>query len=107
MARVYVSSTAQDLEAHRRAVLNALLAMKQNVAAMEYYVAAEGRPPEVCIRDVEASDIYVGIFAWRYGSTVPWNEPPQPISITELGVQGGCQKEAIDLSPRRWCGLAR
>jgi hypothetical protein len=69
--------------------------MKQNVAAMEYYVAQDGRPADLCVRDVEESDIYVGIFAWRYGSTVPWGDPPRLISITELEYRTAAKKTRL------------
>lgn len=95
MPRIYVSSTSKDLEAHRQAVINALHAMQQNVCAMEYYVAEDGRPADVCIRDVENCDIYVGIFAWRYGSTVPWGNPPQMVSITELEYRAAAKKTCL------------
>ena len=48
--------------------------------AMETYVAEPMRPLEKCLADVAASDLYVGIFAWRYGY-VPQGENR---SITEL-----------------------
>ena len=48
--------------------------------AMEYYVAENERPVDRCLADVTACDLYVGIFAWRYGY-VPEGEQ---FSITEL-----------------------
>jgi hypothetical protein len=47
--------------------------------------AADERPLELCLRDASQSEIYVGLFAWRYGY-----EPPAEHgnalgkSITEL-----------------------
>ncbi len=51
--------------------------------AMEYYVAENKRPVEKCLQDVKASDLYVGIFAWRYG-WIPKRENRKKLSITEL-----------------------
>ena len=34
---------------------------------MEDYVAKDQRPLQMCLDDVASSDVYVGIFAWRYG----------------------------------------
>src|SRR4051812_29221032 len=48
--------------------------------AMEYYVAEDQRPLERCLEDVRSADLYVGIFAFRYGY-VP---PGESRSITEL-----------------------
>lgn len=80
MARIYISSTYSDLVAAREAVHGALRKMQHQVVAMEDYVAADQRPLDKCLADVAACDIYVGIFAWRYGY-VP---PNQVRSITEL-----------------------
>src|SRR5262249_26918322 len=33
--------------------------------------ASDERPLDVCLQDVESRDIYVGIFAWRYGYVPP------------------------------------
>jgi hypothetical protein len=83
VARVYVSSTFQDLKDHRQAVCEALRQMRHDVIAMEEYVAADQRPVEKCLADVRRSDIYVGILAWRYGY-VPADNNPAGLSITEL-----------------------
>jgi Domain of unknown function (DUF4062)/NACHT domain len=83
VANVYLSSTFEDLKDYRAAVHEALSKMEHNVVAMEHYVATDTRPVEKCLRDVEACDIYVGIFAWRYGY-VPTDNNPQQLSITEL-----------------------
>ncbi len=80
MARIYISSTYSDLVEAREAVCGALRKMQHDVIAMEDYVAADQRPLDKCLADVAACDIYVGIFAWRYGY-VP---PDQERSITEL-----------------------
>jgi Domain of unknown function (DUF4062) len=80
---VYISSTFEDLKDYRAAVYEALSKMEHHVVAMEDYVAADTRPVERCLSDVEACDIYVGIFAWRYGY-VPRDNNPQQLSITEL-----------------------
>jgi hypothetical protein len=80
MARIYISSTYSDLVEAREAVYGALRKMRHEVVAMEDYVAADQRPLDKCLADVAACDIYVGIFAWRYGY-VP---PDQERSITEL-----------------------
>jgi Domain of unknown function (DUF4062) len=38
---------------------------------MEDYVATDERPVEKCLNDVDQSDIYIGIFAFRYGYVPP------------------------------------
>src|SRR5262245_50181396 len=53
------------------------------VIAMEDYVASDDRPLAKCLEDVGNCDIYVGIFAWRYGF-VPKEDNPDQRSISEL-----------------------
>jgi hypothetical protein len=50
---------------------------------MEDYTASDERPLEKCLADVAESDIYIGIFALRYGF-VPEHDNPEKLSITEL-----------------------
>src|SRR5438105_3839182 len=80
MAKIYISSTYDDLVEHRRAVNDVLLQLGQQVIAMEHYVASDQRPLARCEADVRACDLYVGIVAWRYGF-IPAG---QDRSITEL-----------------------
>jgi WD40 repeat protein len=83
--RVYLSSTFEDLEQHRAAVFSALEKAGLAVARMEGYTAADERPLDLCLRDVAQSDIYVGLFAWRYGYVPPpVHGNPLGRSITEL-----------------------
>lgn len=50
---------------------------------MEYCVAEDTRPLDRCLLDVRSCDVYVGIFAFRYGH-VPRDGNPGQRSITEL-----------------------
>jgi hypothetical protein len=67
MARIYVSSTFSDLEEYRKEVSLALRRLGHEDLAMEYYMAEDKRPLDRCLSDVASCDVYVGIFAWRYG----------------------------------------
>ena len=80
MARIYISSTYSDLIEAREAVFHALRKMRHDVMAMEDYEAIAQRPLDKCLADVANCDIYLGIFAWRYG----YIPPNQKQSITEL-----------------------
>lgn len=83
--RVYLSSTYEDLRAYRDAVSAALRKSGLDVAQMEDYTAADERPLDLCLRDVGQSEIYVGLFAWRYGYVPPADKGnPERRSITEL-----------------------
>jgi hypothetical protein len=87
MAKIYLSSTYEDLGEHRQAVYRLLRQMGHDVISMEDY-SASGRPPkEKCLADVGSCEVYVGLFAWRYGFI-----PPGEIkAITELEY-----REALD-----------
>ncbi len=83
--RVYLSSTFEDLKEYRRAVFDILEEAGLDVARMEAYTATDERPVDHCLRDVQQSDIYVGIYAWRYGYEPPADhDNPDGKSITEL-----------------------
>lgn len=83
MARIYISSTYDDLKDYREVVYRTLRQLRHDVIAMEDYVAADARPVEKCMQDVASSDLYVGIFGFRYGY-VPDQGNPEQKSITEL-----------------------
>jgi hypothetical protein len=83
VARIYISSTYGDLKEHREKVYRALRQLGHDAVAMEDYVAADQRPLAECLEDVAACDLYVGIFAHRYGY-VPDHDNPEHRSITEL-----------------------
>jgi hypothetical protein len=63
MARIYVSATYSDLKEHREKVYRVLRQLGHDAVAMEDYVATDQRPLARCLADVEACDLYVGIFA--------------------------------------------
>ena len=93
MAKIYVSSTYTDLKDYREMVYRTLRQMRHNVIAMEDYVATDKRPLDKCLADVAACDLYVGLFAWRYGY-IPDKDNPEQRSITELEYRQA-EKEGI------------
>jgi hypothetical protein len=73
--RIFISSTWQDLQPEREAVEKALHRMQDtNFAGMEYFGSRPETPGEVSLAEVDRSDIYVGIFASRYGSGITEDE---------------------------------
>lgn len=82
---IYLSSTYEDLKDYRRVVFEALRKSGYDVIAMEDYVASDQRPVDKCLKDVERADLYVGLFAFRYGYVPPsHHNNPDSLSITEL-----------------------
>jgi HEAT repeat protein/GTPase SAR1 family protein len=67
VARIFVSSTFKDLEECREKVRLSLKRIGHEDIAMEYFVAEDRRPLDKCLEDVTTCDLYVGVFAWRYG----------------------------------------
>ena len=92
MAKIYVSSTFSDLKDCRDAVIKLLRRMRHEVVAMEDYTAEDQWPADKCLADVAACDLYVGLFAWRYGF-VPADNNPAQFSITEMEY-----RKAIEMS---------
>ena len=83
MAKIYVSSTRNDLKDYREKVSQVIRRMGHVDVAMEYYVAEHRPPVAKCMDDVAACDLYVGLFAWRYG-WVPEDDNPAGLAITEM-----------------------
>ena len=92
MTSIYISSTFIDLAKHRDEVARALRRMRKIVVAMEDYTASDERPLDKCLADVANCDIYIGIFAHRYGF-IPLTDNPNGLSITALEHQQACLKE--------------
>jgi conflict system STAND superfamily ATPase/uncharacterized protein DUF4062 len=82
---IYLSSTYEDLKEYRTAVVEALRKSGYQVLAMEDYIATDRRPVDKCLADVARADIYVGLFAFRYGYVPPADHGNSGrLSITEL-----------------------
>lgn len=65
---VFISSTYLDLAEHRRAVWQVLEEFDVAIRGMEHFGARTEAPLETCLAEVEQSDVYVGIVAFRLGS---------------------------------------
>ncbi len=73
--RIFISSTWQDLQPEREAVEKALHRLHDTIFnGMEYFGSKPGTPKEVSLAEVDRSDIYIGIFAHRYGSGITEEE---------------------------------
>src|SRR3712207_6604189 len=71
MVRVFISSTLQDLKVEREAVERALWQMRDaGVGAVEYFGSLPETSREASLAELDRSDVYVGIFASRYGSGI-------------------------------------
>jgi hypothetical protein len=78
--RVFLSSTAVDLINHRLAVAAALERLGLALARMESFGTRPTDPVSACSEEIEDSELFVGLYAHRYGHIPEGSE----ISITEL-----------------------
>lgn len=69
--RVFLSSTWEDLKPERESVEASLHRMRDtSFVGMEYFGSRPETPREESLNEVERSDVYIGIFAHRYGSGI-------------------------------------
>ena len=85
---VFISSTFKDLKDYRRQVWDALKGFYVTVRGMEEFGARTGRALDTCLAEVEDSDVYVGIIAYRLGS-----------NALSSWVQRASRGDCLDLSP--------
>jgi tetratricopeptide (TPR) repeat protein len=83
LKKVIISSTARDLPEHRKEVMDACLRQGMFPTMMEHLPAIDKEAISASLKLVDEADIYVGVFAHRYGY-VPQENNPQQISITEM-----------------------
>lgn len=65
---VFIGSTYEDLKDYRQAVQNELIRLETVIKGMEYFGSTPNTPLKECLKKVNESKIYIGIFAMRYGS---------------------------------------
>lgn len=61
VARIFVSSTFEDLKEYREKVRFNLKRLDHEDVAMECFVAEDQRPIEKCLKDVVSCDLFIGI----------------------------------------------
>lgn len=78
-----ISSTGADLPEHRKHVVEACLREGIFPIGMEQLPSRDATGIQVSLEMVYQADIYIGIYAWRYG-WVPDFDNPEQISVTEM-----------------------
>jgi uncharacterized protein DUF4062/pYEATS domain-containing protein involved in immunity len=79
--RVFLSSTFTDLIDYRKSVRDAIRQFGALDVSMEHFGARDERPADECMRLVkEESDLFVGIYAHRYGFIPDGSD----VSVSEL-----------------------
>src|SRR5262245_17202369 len=77
---VMISSTARDLPEHRKEVMDACLRQGMFPAMMEQLPASDDEAIAASLKLADEADIYVGVFAHRYGYVPKGHD----ISVTEM-----------------------
>ncbi|WP_158281736.1 DUF4062 domain-containing protein [Rivihabitans pingtungensis] len=78
--RIFISSTSIDLPEHRQKIIDACNQLHLIPDGMEHWPAADAKALKFCLDKVNQADVFVGIYAHRYG----WIPPEESKSITEL-----------------------
>jgi hypothetical protein len=79
-SKVMISSTARDLPAHRKEVMDACLRQGLFPMMMEHLPASDSEAISASIKMVDEAEIYLGVFAHRYGYVPRGHD----ISVTEM-----------------------
>ena len=78
--KVFISSTYKDLVEYRAAAIRAVEGTNYQASKMEVFGARPDEPLDACLKEVEESHLFIGIYALRYGF-IPEGAD---ISITEM-----------------------
>ena len=65
--KVFISSTYNDLVGYRDVAIETIRRFGWLSVAMEDFLSKDERPKDLCLQLVKKCDLYVGIFAHRYG----------------------------------------
>ncbi|MEZ5942864.1 MAG: DUF4062 domain-containing protein [Planctomycetaceae bacterium] len=88
-----LSCTARDLPSHRPAAEEACIGAGVFPIWMKHLPSRDANGIQVSLEMVDQADIYIGIFAWRYG-WVPDFDNPDQISITEMEFNRALERKA-------------
>ncbi|HXP78848.1 MAG TPA: DUF4062 domain-containing protein [Verrucomicrobiae bacterium] len=78
--RIFLSSTSLDLSEARQRILKLLSVVPADLVHMEMFGSDETLPLDYALEQVRRSDLFIGVYAERYGSI----DPSTGKSITEL-----------------------
>jgi hypothetical protein len=87
--RVMVSSTLRDLPEHREYIKEACLRQGMLPLMMEHLPTNSDDAIEASLRLVDEADLYLGVFAYRYGYIPPGHN----LSITEMEYHRAIERE--------------
>jgi tetratricopeptide (TPR) repeat protein len=91
--KAMLSATARDLADQRSVAEAACIAQEFFPVWMKHLPARDADGFKVSMEMVDKADIYIGIYAWRYG-WVPDFDNPRQVSITELEFDRALERKA-------------
>jgi len=65
---IFIGSTYEDLKEYRHEVQTVLIKYETIIKGMEFFGSTANTPLNECLKKIRESQIYIGIFAHRYGS---------------------------------------
>jgi hypothetical protein len=86
---VFISSTSKDLPDHRKAAIDAVWRRTMYPLAMEAGTAWDGDAVAYSLSMADEAEVYVGIFAYRYGYVPDGSD----ISITEMEYRRAVERD--------------
>ena len=89
MANVFISSTGKDLTDYRQAAIDVCIRLGLSPIAMEFFEAMGIGATEGSKSKLDEADVYVGIFAHRYG----YIEDGYDKSLTEIEFDYAAEKK--------------
>lgn len=78
--RAFVSATFIDLMSYRKIAQETLMSLGIEAIMMEYIGPTPDEPTKACLKEIKESDIFIGIYAHRYGY-IPNGESKSVIHI--------------------------
>ncbi|MFX0066484.1 MAG: DUF4062 domain-containing protein [Candidatus Hermodarchaeota archaeon] len=78
LMKIFLSSTYGDLITYRKRVKEGLEGLGTNVDAMEVWFAKPGTPSSVIKEKIKDCNLFVGIYAYKYGSIPPEDDENIP-----------------------------
>jgi len=87
--KVFISSTYLDLIPFREELREKLTVLDVEILGMEKFGARKKKPLETCLEEVNKSDVYIGILAFKYGSV----EKETGKSFTQLEYEEAIRSE--------------
>lgn len=89
---VFIGSSARDLPDHRREVMDECLRQGMLPLTVEHLPASDAEAVETSLSMVDEADIYLDVFAHRYGHR-PEQDNPRRISIAEMEYERAVERK--------------